>query len=136
MQRNAVAAWIVMTVITIPSAVGGMLVDHAGIASEGGNDRKRVSLPEEDPNFLSLVDALTERAALYRKFALGFTCRENVTTAKYDIDSGNFRKSDKIAYDYLFEEKPGGGLREVREEVVEKKGGEKTKTTDFEPQAP
>src|SRR5678816_927036 len=98
--------------------------------------RRHVVLPEEDPNFVSLLNSLAERAELYHKSALGFSCRENVITAKYDIDSGGFRKSEKIAYDYLFEERPGGSLREVREEVVEKKSGEKTKGTDFEPAAP
>ena len=97
--------------------------------------RTRVSLPEDDPNFMALLDSLGDRAALYRKYALGFSCRETVITAKYDIESGAFRKSDKTPYDYLFEESPAGGLREVREEVVEKKSGEKTKGTDFEPKA-
>ena len=95
--------------------------------------RTRVALPEEDPNFIATLDALADRAALYRKYALGFTCRETVTTAKYDIESGGFRKSDKTVYDYIFEETPGGALREVREEVVERRNTEKTKGTDFEP---
>jgi len=96
--------------------------------------RGRVAVPEDDPNFVRMLDALADRAALYRKRALGFSCRETVIIAKYDIESGNFRKSDKTAYDYLFEERPGAGLHEVREEVVEKRDGEeKTKGTDFEP---
>src|SRR5262245_54586670 len=139
MRRKPVAAGVVIIAMTTLTPAGGTPVADQpsrppAATPKTGSDRARVALPEEDPNFVNLVDALAERASLYRKFALGFTCRENVTTAKYDTDSTNFRKSDKVVYDYLFEEQPGGSLREVREEVVEKKGGEKTKNTDFDPQ--
>lgn len=146
MRPEPVVAWLVVSAVAIVSSPGAMPAADAQTAPQSprtpgavrGNEtaNPRKPTPEEDPNFVSLLDALAERAALYRKFALGFTCRENVTTAKYDIESGGFRKSDKVAYDYLFEEQAAGGLREVREEVVEKRGVEKTKGTDFEPQSP
>lgn len=98
--------------------------------------RRRVALPEEDPNFMQLMDKLGERAALYRKEALGFTCREVVLSAKYDLESGGYRKGDRTMYDYLFEERPGGALREVREELVKEKDGFKRRSTDFEPKLP
>src|SRR5262245_45094228 len=114
MRRAAVTTGVVICAVTILAlgarsiAAGGSTIDRPDEAPQDPNGRARVALPEEDPNFVSLVDALAERAALYRKYALGFTCRESVTTAKYDTDSTNFRKSDKVTYDYLFEEQPGG----------------------------
>ncbi len=98
--------------------------------------RGRVALPEEDPAFVDLMDRLTKRSALYRRYAKGFTCREVVRLAKYDVDSSSYKNNEKTVYDYLFEEIPGGRLREVREEIVESKKGIKRRGTDFEPQAP
>lgn len=98
--------------------------------------RGRVAVPEEDPNFLALLDRLAERAELYRKRALGFTCREVVIVADYDLDSADFKKSDKKLYDYLFEERPEGTLREVRERLEEEKDGVKRRSTDYEPPVP
>ena len=104
-------------------------------APQGG--RRREPLPEEDPNFVALMDRLVERAALYRRQALGFTCREVVVSGKYDIESGSYKKGDRSTYDYLFEERAGGGLREVREEVVRSNDGDvKRRSTDFEPPLP
>jgi hypothetical protein len=145
MRPKSIGAWPVVAAVMVFVSAASLGSTDTAQAPQPPRDpapaqdtgRRRVALPEEDPNFVTLLDSLAQRAALYRKFALGFSCRENVTTAKYDIDSGGFRKSDKTAYDYLFEESPGGGLREVREEVVSGvRGGEKTKGTDFESQAP
>ena len=93
-------------------------------------------LPEDDPEFVQLIEKLTERSALYRKYALGFTCREIVKVSDYDLDTSGFKKNTRTVYDYLFEEKESGGLRELREEVVETKGGVKHKGTDFEAPLP
>jgi len=98
--------------------------------------RRKVPVPEDDPNFVQLMDRLAERAAQYRQKALGFTCREVVNTAKYDLDSGSYRKGDRSMYDYLFEERPGGGLREVREELVKDREGFKRRGTDYQPPLP
>jgi hypothetical protein len=98
--------------------------------------RRAVPVPEEDPNFVQLMDRLAQRASLYRQKALGFTCREVVNTAKYDLDNGSYKKGDRSMYDYLFEERPGGGLREVREELIKEKEGFKRRGTDYEPPLP
>lgn len=98
--------------------------------------RKKVALPEEDPNFVALLEKLADRAYLYRRRALGFTCREVVTVTKYDVSSTSFRKSNRSVYDYLFEERPEGTLREVREELIEEKKGVKRRSTDFDPRVP
>jgi hypothetical protein len=85
------------------------------------------------------MERLTERASLYRAKALGFTCREVVITGKYDLETGSYKKGDRTTYEYLFEEREGGGgLRELREELIYDKDGDsfKRKGTDFEPQAP
>ncbi|HKY30982.1 MAG TPA: hypothetical protein VJV23_00480 [Candidatus Polarisedimenticolia bacterium] len=108
----------------------------AGTDGASPTGRRRVAVPEEDPNFIALLDRLAERAALYKRQALGFTCREVVISAKYDIDSGNFKKSDRTIFDYLFEERTGGALREVREELVPDGEGFKRRGTDFEPPLP
>jgi len=100
------------------------------------SSRRRVALPEEDPHFISLLGRLADRAAGYRRAAKGFTCRELVTTADYDLDSSDFRKSDKRVHDYLFEENPPGVLREAREAVKEDKNGVTRNATDFEAPVP
>lgn len=97
--------------------------------------RPRVAVPEDDPEFVALLSRLAERAALYRQYALGFTCREVVIEAKYELDSESYRKGDRSTYDYLFEETPAG-LREFREELIPDKDGYKRRSTDFEPDAP
>ena len=56
--------------------------------------------------------------------------------SRYDVNSEGYKKNQKTVYDYLFEEKPDGGLREVREEVIETKDGVKRKNTDFEANVP
>ena len=96
----------------------------------------KVALPEEDPNFVALMDHLADRAALYRKRALGFSCREVASVTKYDVASSSYKKSTKSMYDYLFEEKPDGTLREVREELIAEKDGFKRRSTDFDPSLP
>ncbi len=93
-------------------------------------------LPEDDPAFIDLLSRLTDRAAQYRRAALGFTCREVVITAKYDIESSNYRKGDRSTYDYLFEERPDGTLKEFRELLVEKGKKVKRRSTDFDPPVP
>jgi len=95
-----------------------------------------VRLPEDDPAFIELMERLAERARLYRRAALGFTCRESVVTAKYDIESSNYRKGSKSVYDYLFEERPDGQLKEFRELLVEKGDSVKRRNTDFDPPVP
>ncbi|MGH9866736.1 MAG: hypothetical protein ACREAA_01030 [Candidatus Polarisedimenticolia bacterium] len=110
-----------------PSPAGGSNTPAAG---------RRTAVPEEDPNFVALMDRLGERAALYRKKALGFTCREVVISGKYDLDNGSYKKGDRSNYDYLFEERSDGSLREVREEVVKDGDGVKRRGTDFEPESP
>jgi hypothetical protein len=97
---------------------------------------KKVVLPEEDPNFVALLETLAQRADLYRKRALGFTCSEVVTVTKYNVTSTSYRKSNKSTYDYLFEEKPDGELSEVREEIIQEKNGLKRRRTDFDPPVP
>ena len=96
----------------------------------------KVEVPENDPNFIALMDTLAQRAALYRKRALGFSCREVASVAKYEVESSAYRKSTKTMYDYLFEERPDGTLREVREELIPDKGGFKRRSTDFDPSMP
>lgn len=98
--------------------------------------RRKVALPEEDPNFVALVETLAERAALYRRRALGFSCREVVIEAKYDIATTNYKKSSRSLNDYLFEELPDGSLREVRQELIQEKEGYKRRNTDFDPPVP
>lgn len=98
--------------------------------------RPRVPVPEDDPNFAKLLDRLSERAALYKQRALGFTCREVVIEATYDLDSASYKKGDRTSYDYLFEESSDGGLREFREELVAGKDGAKRRSTDFNPVVP
>ena len=98
--------------------------------------RAKVALPEEDPNFVALMETLADRAALYRKRALGFSCREVASVTKYEVDSSSYKKSMKTMYDYLFEEKPDGTLREVREELIAEKDGFKRRSTDFDPSLP
>ncbi|HEY3175221.1 MAG TPA: hypothetical protein VGK94_05610 [Candidatus Polarisedimenticolia bacterium] len=122
--------------LTVLSALGPVGPAAAPAAPDAPPARKRVALPEEDPNFIALLDMLADRAALYRKRALGFSCREVVTVAKYDVSSTSFRKSTKSVYDYLFEERPEGALREVREELIEEKNGVKRRGTDFDPPVP
>ncbi len=92
--------------------------------------------PEIDPNLELLLRKLESRSNLYRKYARGFTCREVVRVNKYDVESASYKKDTRSVYDYIFEEIPGGRLREVREEIVEGKNGEKRKGTDFEPPIP
>jgi len=120
-----------------PAARPGSPPDSSAAGSAPPAGRRRAPVPEEDPNFVALMDRLSERAALYRRQALGFTCREVVVSGKYDIDNGSYKKGDRSTYDYLFEERPGGGLREVREEVVKANDGDvKRRSTDFEPPLP
>ena len=118
------------------------LVCVAGLAAasdpaSGGKPagRARVTLPEEDPNFIELLDKLADRAALYRSRALGFTCREVCIVAEYDPDTTEYKKNSRTVRDYLFEEKDGQ-LREVREDVIQDKGSLKRKSTDFDPPMP
>jgi len=96
----------------------------------------KTALPEQDPNFIQLMEKLAERAALYRKRALGFTCREVASVTKYEVSTTDYRKSTKTMYDYLFEEKPDGTLHEVREELIPEKEGFKRRSTDFDPSVP
>lgn len=91
---------------------------------------------EVDPNLEILLQKLERRSNLYRKYARGFTCREVVRVNKYNVESASYKKDTRIVHDYLFEELPGGRLREVREELVEGKNEVKRKGTDFEPPLP
>ncbi|MFQ5701552.1 MAG: hypothetical protein ACE5HU_06895 [Acidobacteriota bacterium] len=98
---------------------------------------KRRLLPEQDPNFQRLLERLADRADLYRKSALGFTCREVVLQTKYDIETSGYRKSSRTMYDYLFERRPNGKLRELRERLVDKGNGKiKRRRADFDPPVP
>ncbi|HET9480166.1 MAG TPA: hypothetical protein VFP98_00280, partial [Candidatus Polarisedimenticolia bacterium] len=91
------AVMIVMTAV-VPAA-GPADPAQEPAAQEPAPRREHVVLPEEDPAFVELLQRLADRAALYRKYALGFTCREAVTEAKYEIDSGGYRKSNRTTYD-------------------------------------
>lgn len=116
--------------------LAGVITDDPSAQSGSKATRRRVALPEDDPNFAGLLERLAGRAALYREHALGFTCREIVTRSKYDLDTAAFKKSDRTVFDYLLELRPGGTLRELREEVVESKEGVKRSATDFEAPVP
>jgi len=138
----ALAVLSIASLLGLSSAPGGAFPqDPAGgaIGSAAGDESARrppSQLPEDDPAFISLMERVEERAGLYRKYALGFTCREIVRASRYDVNAESYKKNQRTVYDYLFEEKPGGGLREVREEVIETKAGVKHKSTDFEAPVP
>ncbi len=103
----------------------------------GAEPRREESLAlTQDPGLAALLERVAERSLQYRKYALGFTCREIVRAGKYDVDTSGYRKNERSVFDYLFEETPQGRLRELREEVVESKDGRKRKATDFEPPLP
>lgn len=117
-------------------AIGRETSTPAGSTTGSQPSQAKVALPEEDPNFIALMEKLSERATLYRKHALGFSCREVASVTKYEVDTSSYRKSNKTMYDYLFEEKPDGTLREVREELIPDKEGFKRRSTDFDPSVP
>lgn len=108
------------------------------ITTTAAASQAKVALPEDDPNFIALMEKLADRAILYRRRALGFTCREVANVSKYEGDSSIFKKSTKTMYDYLFEEKKDGSLHEVREELIPEKNGDgfKRRSTDFKPSVP
>jgi len=97
----------------------------------------RADLPEEDPDFQRMLSELADRADLYRRNARGFTCRETVIEAKYNLNTSDYKKSTRTTYDYLLEEAPGGEITEFRERLEPTKNGEfKRKKADFEPPVP
>lgn len=124
MIRHRAAAFLTLSLVLLFAG------RSASAAQAGGSP-----LPEEDPNFVAVLEALAQRADMYRSRALGFTCREVALTAKYDIETSSFKKSDREIFDYLFEEREGR-LREVREELIENKNGVKRRGTDFDPPMP
>ncbi len=94
------------------------------------------SLPEENPEFRALIQALADRADQYRREALGFACRETVIEAKYDVETSSHRNSKTFTYDYLFENRDGR-LREYRQLLVKTRKDEwKRRRADFEPPVP
>jgi hypothetical protein len=61
-----------------------------------------------------LLDLLSQRAALYEKAALGFSCDETVLLGKFSARSGENKKEDETRYNYLYEGDPNSGFVERR----------------------
>jgi len=133
LRSLSAAAAILVFLVAAPFLLSRASAEPApGPAGTGG----RAQLPEDAPEFKELLERLAARAALYRKYALGFTCRESVVEAKYNLQTSTVRKDEKTIYDYLFEERPNGSLREFRERLIEKNGDVKRRSTDYEPPVP
>lgn len=112
-------------------------LSHRILAQRPGTDAPGQILPEKDPEFLKLLDKLAARAELYRKNTLGFTCREVVLVTTYNVQTTAYRKSESTTYDYLFEQKRHGKLREFRERLVLKGDGTfKRRRAEFDPPLP
>lgn len=93
--------------------------------------------PQDEVVFQQLRASLADRADTYKQEALGFTCRETVIEAKYDVETASHKNSKTFNYDYLFEERSGGVLREYRQLLEKTRDGEwKRKRAEFEPPVP
>ena len=93
--------------------------------------------PQDEVTFEKLRASLADRADTYKQEALGFTCRETVIEAKYDIETAGHKSSKTFNYDYLFEERAEGVLREYRQLLEKTRDGEwKRRKAEFEPPVP
>ena len=91
----------------------------------------RPGAPDLSPEEQSLLDRLSDRADLYRTYALGFTCEESVIRSYYNAEQGRFRRRDRELYDYLFERsEKSGRLGEVRE-LIEENGRPVRRSTRY-----
>jgi hypothetical protein len=71
-------------------------------------------------DFEALLDRLADRAAQYRRFALGFTCEESLVQTFYKAERGAFSRRERKVYDYLFaKSEKSGDLEEIRELIEE-----------------
>jgi hypothetical protein len=78
--------------------------------------------PGEDRELETLLDLLAERAALYRRYALGFNCTESVIRSFYNPERGQFRRRDREVYDYIFTEAEETGELEEDRVLIEENG--------------
>jgi len=106
-------------------------------APDSPSVRETARRPHEETSFLQLRAALADRADTYKREALGFTVRETVIEAKYDVETASHKGSKTYTYDYLFEERPDGALREYRQLLEKTRDGEwKRRKAEFEPPIP
>ncbi len=84
----------------------------ACLAAAGPGD----DAPVDPPSFpLQVVlQQLSQRAILYEKAALGFSCEETVVSGKFSSSSGENRRERKSRYNYLYEGSPESGYEEIR----------------------
>src|SRR5262249_55450304 len=85
---------------------------------------------EPDP-FPAVMKLVGERAQLYEKAALGFSCEETVIQGKFSSGTGENKREDKSRYDYLYEGSPEAGYREVR--TLPSKSGDPADTKEVDP---
>ena len=83
---------------------------------------------ESFPDVMKLVG---ERAQLYEKAALGFSCEETVIQGKFSSGNGENKREEKNRYDYLYEGSAESGYREVR--MVPAKNGDPADTKQVDP---
>ncbi len=129
--RFVLAAVIVL--LSNPAATRSQQTPETG----GARPPEVAGRPQQEAAFQQLRDALANRADTYKAEALGFTCHETVIEARYDVETAGHKNSKTYNYDYLFEERPDGALREYRQLLEKTRDGEwKRRKADFEPPVP
>jgi hypothetical protein len=85
----------------------------------------------ESDSFPGVMKLVGERAQLYEKAALGFSCEETVIQGKFSSGTGENKREEQNRYDYLYEGSADTGYREVR--MVPAKNGDPTDSKEVDP---
>lgn len=86
---------------------------------------------EPDAAFSTVMKLVFDRAQLYEKAALGFSCEETVIQGKFSSATGENKREDKDRYDYLYEGNAESGYREVR--MLASRSGDPADSKEVDP---